>query len=325
MISYIIRRMLWSIPVLFLVILVTFVLAKALPGGPFDRVGDKSLPESVRVAIEKKYNLDKPLVTQFVFYMRDLVLRGDLGPSFSYRNRTVNDLVRETLPISAQIGFLSVLLGAIIGIPAGVFGALRRNTWVDYFSSFIAVLGLSIPNVVLAPLLIYVLSVKLGWFPAARWGVNYKELYFGILPPMTADFWTHAALPVITLGTGISATFARLSRASLLQTIREDYIRTARSKGLTQTTTIIRHALRNSMIPVVTILGPLLAGILTGTFVVEFIFGIPGMGDFFITSVNNRDYPIILGSSLIYAIFLVIGNLMVDVLYAWMDPRIRFD
>ncbi|MEZ4709056.1 MAG: ABC transporter permease [Caldilineaceae bacterium] len=325
MISYIIRRILWSLPVLFLVILVTFLLAKALPGGPFDRVGDKSLPESVRVAIEKKYNLDEPLVTQFVFYMRDLVLSGDLGPSFSYRNRTVNDLVRETLPISAQIGFLSVLLGAIIGIPAGIFGALRRNTWVDYFSSFIAVLGLSIPNVVLAPLLIYVLSVKLGWFPAARWGVNYKELYFGIFPPMSVDFWTHAALPVITLGTGISATFARLSRASLLQTIREDYIRTARSKGLTQTTTIVRHALRNSMIPVVTILGPLLAGILTGTFVVEFIFGIPGMGDFFITSVNNRDYPIILGSSLIYAIFLVIGNLMVDVLYAWMDPRIRFD
>ncbi|MCB0097054.1 MAG: ABC transporter permease, partial [Caldilineaceae bacterium] len=170
MISYVIRRLLWSLPVLFLIVLVTFLLAKALPGGPFDRVGDKSLPESIRVAIEKKYNLDKPLVTQFGLYIRDLVINGDLGPSYSYRNRTVNDLISETLPISAQIGILSVLLGAIIGLPAGIFGALRRNTWVDYLSSFIAVLGLSVPNLVLAPLLIYLFSVKLGWFPAARWG-----------------------------------------------------------------------------------------------------------------------------------------------------------
>lgn len=324
MFAYIIRRLLWALPVIFVTILVTFAMARAMPGGPFDRAGDKSLPESIRQNLEARYNLDKPFHQQFLTYMGNL-LQGDMGPSFSYRGRSVNQLISETLPISAQLGILSVLLGMIIGVPAGIFSALRRNSWVDYTSSFFAVLGLSIPNVVLAPLLIYVFAVQLGWFPAARWGVNYKQIYFGILPPLTPDFFLHAALPVIALGTGMAASFSRLTRASLLQTIREDYIRTARAKGLSSTVTIIRHALRNSMIPVVTLLGPLLAAILTGTFVVEYIFGIPGMGDFFITAVNNRDYPIILGSTLVYAIFLILGNLFVDIAYAWMDPRIRYD
>lgn len=324
MFAYIIRRLLWAIPVIFVTILVTFAMARAMPGGPFDRAGDKSLPESIRQNLEARYNLDKPFHEQFTIYLGNL-LKGDMGPSFSYRGRSVNQLISETLPISAQLGILSVLLGMLIGVPAGIFAALRRNSWVDYTSSFIAVLGLSVPSLVLAPLLIYIFSVQLGWFPAARWGINYKQIYFGILPPLTSDFFLHAALPVFTLGTGMAASFSRLTRASLLQTIREDYIRTARAKGLTNTMTIIRHALRNSMIPVVTLLGPLLAAILTGTFVVEFIFGIPGMGDFFITAVNNRDYPIILGSTLVYAIFLILGNLFVDIAYAWMDPRIRYD
>ncbi len=324
MFAYIVRRLLWALPVIFVTILVTFAMARAMPGGPFDRAGDKSLPESIRQNLEQRYNLDKPFHEQFIIYVGNL-MKGDMGPSFSYRGRSVNTLISETLPISAQLGILSVLLGMLIGVPAGIFSALRQNSWVDYTSSFVAVLGLSIPNLVLAPLLIYIFSVQLGWFPAARWGINYKQIYFGILPPLTADFFMHAALPVITLGTGMAASFSRLTRASLLQTIREDYIRTARAKGLPQSLTIIRHALRNSMIPVVTLLGPLLAAILTGTFVVEFIFGIPGMGDFFITAVNNRDYPIILGSTLVYAIFLIIGNLFVDIAYAWMDPRIRYD
>ena len=324
MFAYIIRRLLWALPVIFVTILVTFAMARAMPGGPFDRAGDKSLPESIRKNLEERYNLDKPFHEQFLIYTTNL-LKGDMGPSFSYRGRSVNALISETLPISAQLGILSVLLGMIIGVPAGIFSALRRNSWVDYTSSFLAVLGLSIPNVVLAPLLIYLFSVKLGWFPAARWGVNYKEIYFGFLPPLTPDFFWHAVLPTVTLGTGMAASFSRLTRASLLQTIREDYIRTARAKGLSSRVTIVRHALRNSMIPVVTLLGPLLAAILTGTFVVEFIFGIPGMGDFFITAVNNRDYPIILGSTLVYAIFLILGNLFVDIAYAWMDPRIRYD
>ncbi|MCB0061002.1 MAG: ABC transporter permease, partial [Caldilineaceae bacterium] len=174
MFAYIIRRLLWAIPVIFVTILVTFAMARAMPGGPFDRAGDKSLPESIRKNLEARYNLDKPFHEQFAIYLGNL-LKGDMGPSFSYRGRSVNQLVSETLPISAQLGILSVLLGMLIGVPAGIFSALRRNSWVDYTSSFFAVLGLSIPNVVLAPLLIYIFAVKLGWFPAARWGVNYKE------------------------------------------------------------------------------------------------------------------------------------------------------
>ncbi|MBV7338311.1 ABC transporter permease [Chloroflexi bacterium TSY] len=324
MITYVIRRLLWALPVLFLIVLVTFSLSRALPGGPFDRIGDKSLPESVRKNLERKYNLDKSYPEQFMLYLRDLS-QGDLGPSFSYRGRSVNQIIAQTFPISFQLGILSILLGLLIGIPTGIASALRHNTWIDYFSSFIAVLGLSIPNIVLAPLLIFVFAVLLGWFPAARWGVNYKELYLGFIPPLNSDFWTHAVLPVITLGTGISATFARLARASLLQTVREDYIRTARAKGLSNNSVIARHALKNSMIPVITILGPVFAGVVTGTFIVERIFGIAGMGEFFVTSITNRDYPVILGTTLLFSVLLVLANLFVDIMYAWLDPRIRYN
>lgn len=325
MIGFIIRRLIYSLPVLFCIVVVTFVLARSLPGGPFDRVGDKSLPETVRANLEAKYGLDQPAYIQFTNYLAD-VLRGDLGPSYSYKGRSVNQIIKEALPVSIQLGVLSIMLALIIGIPAGVISALKQNTWIDYSSSFVAILGVSIPNIVLGPLLIYIFAVLLGWFPAARWGANYKEFYFGVLPPLFAPkFWFHAVLPVITLGTAFSATFARLTRATLLQTIREDYIRTARSKGLGEMRVITLHAMKNSMIPVVTVFGPLLIGVVTGTFVVEQIFGIPGMGKFFVTSVNNRDYPIILGTTLIYSVGLVLANIFVDVAYAWLDPRIRYD
>ncbi len=324
MFVYIIRRILWSIPVLLLLMFVTFAMARSMPGGPFDRVGDRSLPPTVRANLEEKYNLDEPFLMQFVLYVRNL-LQGDMGPSFTYRGRSVNAIVGQSLPISAQLGLLSLLLGAAIGIPAGIFSALRQNSWVDYTSSFFAVLGLSVPNIVLAPLLIYVFSLQLDWFPVARWGVNYKELYFGFFPPLSIEFFSHAFLPVVTLGTAISATFARLTRGSLLQTIREDYVRTARAKGLHSNVVITRHALRNALIPVATIIGPLFAGLVTGSFVVETIFGIPGMGEFFISSIGNRDYPVVLGTTLVFATILVAANLVVDVLYAWLDPRIRYD
>jgi len=326
MLTYIIRRILWSIPVVLLIIFVTFSMARSLPGGPFDRVGDRSLPDSVRENLEAKYNLDKPFMQQFTTYVAD-VLKGDLGPSFTARGRSVNDIIGQTLPISAQLGLLSILLGAAIGIPAGIFAALNRNTWIDYSSSVVSVIGLSIPNIVLAPLLIFVFGVHLDWFPTARWAVNYRELAFGLFPPLSelGDFFLHAALPVITLGTGIAASFSRLTRGSLLQTIREDYIRTARAKGLRRNMVIVRHALRNSLIPVVTIFGPLFAGLITGTFVVERFFAIPGMGEYFINSVGNRDYPVVLGTTLIYSVILIGANLFVDIAYAWIDPRIRYD
>jgi len=201
---------------------------------------------------------------------------------------------------------------------------LKQNTPLDYASTFIAILGVSIPNIVMGPLLIWIFALKLNWFPVARWGAQ-PPFFLGFLPTPTPDFWRHAILPVVTLGTGLSASIARLTRASLLQTIREDYIRTARAKGLAERVVIVRHALKNSLIPVVTILGPMFAAVLTGTFTTEQIFGIPGLGKHFVTSVGNRDYPVVVGTTLLYSVFLVIANLMVDITYAWLDPRIRYD
>ncbi len=354
MFAYIIRRILWSIPVVLLLTFVIFALMRAIPGGPFDFVGDKSLPQAVVKNLERRHHLDWPLGWQFSSYVLgdditgaictglsflpgcDLVqesasngvsrglIRGDLGIALKQRGRTVNDLVKESFPISFQLGIIALSLSVIIGIPAGVFAALKQNTWIDYSSSFVAVLGLSIPNLVLGPLLIWIFPLTLGWFEVATWGAK-PPFLLGMFPASLGwEFWAHAILPAVTLGTAFSASVARLTRASLLQVIREDYIRTARSKGLKERAVIIGHALKNSLIPVITVLGPLLVIVVTGTFVVEQIFGIPGMGKHFVTSIGNRDYTIITGVSLIFAVLLVLVNLLVDIIYAWLDPRIRY-
>jgi len=338
MLRYIIRRILQFIPVLIAVTLFTFVLMRAIPGGPFDFVGDKSMPPQVVANLEAKYHLDWPMWKQFASYLigDDFlgeegssrgVIRGDLGPSLRYRGQSVTEIIKTTLPISAQLGFMSLLLALFIGIPTGTIAALKQNSWIDYTSTFTAVVFLSIPNLVLAPILIWIFALKLGWFPVATWGAKPPYLW-GFLPmpdQFNIEYFKHAALPVFALGTAYAAGFARLTRASLLQVINEDYIRTARSKGLREQTVIAVHALKNSMIPVITILGPSFAGLVTGTFVVELIFGINGMGKHFVSSIGNRDYPIITGVTLIYAVVLVVANLLVDITYAWLDPRIRFD
>lgn len=338
MLRYIIRRILQFIPVLIAVTLFTFVLMRAIPGGPFDFVGDKSMPPQIVANLEAKYHLDWPMWKQFASYLigDDLlgeegssrgIIRGDLGPSLRYRGQTVTEIIKTTLPISAQLGFMSLLLALFIGVPAGTIAALKQNTWIDYTSTFTAVVFLSIPNLVLAPILIWIFALKLGWFPVATWGAKPPYLW-GIFPSieqMNLNYFKHAVLPVFALGTSSAAGIARLTRASLLQVINEDYIRTARAKGLREQSVIIVHALKNSMIPVITILGPAFAALVTGTFVVELIFGINGMGKHFVTSIGNRDYPIITGVTLIYAVVLVVANLLVDISYAWLDPRIRYD
>jgi oligopeptide transport system permease protein len=321
---YIVRRIFWFIPVLFGITLVTFVLARALPGGPFDFAGDRTIPPSVVANLERKYNLDQPVWRQYAKWVFDM-MRGDLGPSYHYRSLYVQDILKQTFPVSFQLGMLSMALGLLIGIPLGTIAALNHNSPIDYGSSFLAILGVSIPNVVLAPFLIFFFGLKLGWLPVARWGANYTEFTLGILPPLTVEFWSHAVLPTVALGTGLSASIARLTRASLLQVTREDYIRTARAKGLRERVVIFIHAMKNALIPVVTILGPLFAAIVTGTFVIEQIFGISGMGQHFVDSVNNRDYPVVMGVTLLYSVLLVIANLIVDITYAWLDPRIRYD
>lgn len=323
MTRYIIRRIFMSIPVLLAIALVTFILIQALPGGPFSTVGLKSMPEDMRAVMEQRYGLDRPLPEQFVRYMWNL-LRGDLGPMLHSPNQTVNDVVAQSWPVSIQLGVLSLLLGLAIGVPAGIIAAMHRNTVVDRSTTFLAVLSASIPSVVLAPLLILVFAVRLDWLPVAFWGAE-PPYFLGFLPPFTLDFWRHAVLPVLVLGTGMAAGIARLLRASLLEVLSENYTLTARAKGLNEQQVVRRHALKNALIPLVTGLGPLLAAVLTGTFIIEQIFALNGLGRKFVESVGNREYFLLTSLTLIYAVILVLGNLWVDIAYAWLDPRIRYD
>lgn len=349
--NYIIRRLLYMVVVVLVVSVITFGLMHAVPGGPFTR--EKNLPEETVRVLEERYNLDAPLWRQYVDYVYNVLiphvtttppsnsLQDDFllnvnigsvwirwmnfGPSYKSRSRTVNDIFRDNLPVSAQLGTMALVVAISIGMPLGILAALKQNTLFDYFGMGIAIFGVSVPVIVLGPIFVWIFGVALKWLPPTGWGA--KPPYFlGFLPSeLNWDFFQHAIMPSVALGLGSSAVVARLTRATLLQTIREDYIRTARSKGLHERMIIIRHALKNSLIPVVTILGPLFAALVTGTFVTELMFGIPGMGKYFVTSITNRDYPVIMGTILLYAVFLVVANLFVDIVYAYLDPRIRYD
>jgi len=332
---FIVRRILWMLLVLFAVSLITFGLMHAVPGGPF--VGEKRLPSEIVAALNAKYHLDQPLHIQYLIFIRDIVIPrvttgeqsnyldheylinlslpwGDratlrwmnFGPTYSTIGRTVSDIFRDNLPISMTLGLLAFLLSIVLGMPLGIVSALRRNTPVDYAAMGLAVLGVSVPVIILAPVLQYLFGVRLKWLPVSGWGE-----------------WQQVILPAFALGVANSALVARLTRASLLQVLGQDYIRTARAKGLPERRVVVGHALKNSLIPIVTVLGPTLAYLLCGTFVVETVFGIPGMGKFFVTSVTGRDYQVIMSTVLLLAMFLVISNAVVDVVYIVLDPRIR--
>jgi ABC-type dipeptide/oligopeptide/nickel transport system permease component len=306
MTRYIVRQLLWMIPVLFVISVITFALVHAVPGGPFER--EKALPPEIIANLERFYGLDKPVWRQYVDYIGAIVTRLDFGPVMSSRSRRVNDIFAAHLPVSAQLGLFAMVIALGLGVPLGILAALKQNTFWDYLGMGVAIFGVSVPNIVLGPVLIVIFALALGWFPVAGWGTPARMV-----------------MPAFALGTGSAAIIARLTRASMLQVIREDYIRTARAKGLTERVVMVRHALKNAFIPVATILGPMFAALVTGTFVVEQIFAIPGMGKYFITSVTNRDYPVVMGTILLYAFFLVLANLAVDVTYAFLDPRIRYE
>ncbi len=323
MFRYIVRRLLIAIPVIFLVILATFVLVQSMPGGPFDNVGMRAMPENMIRILERRFGLDKPLYEQFFRYLIN-IFKGDFGPMFRQPSQDVRDIINQTFPVSIQLGAMSIILGFALGIPIGIIAALNHNTAVDYIATFLAVLSISIPAIVLGPLLIFVFGVTLDWFPIAFWGEN-PPFFLGFLPPLTKDFFAHAALPVFSLGTGAAAGIARLTRAGLLEVLSSDYIRTARAKGLRERVVIVVHALKNSLIPVITILGPLLAGLITGSFITETIFAINGMGRRFVGSIGQREYFLQTSLVLLYGILLILSNLMVDIMYAWFDPRIRYD
>jgi oligopeptide transport system permease protein len=267
-----------------------------------------------------------PLDSQFWGYVYNAV-QGDFGPALGVAdrdsNRQVSEEINERLPVSMKLGLVSVVFGFLLGIPLGVLAAIYHNSAIDYGATFFAILGASTPSIVLAPILLIVFTVKLGLVPSPTpnvWSEN-RSLLVG----WDLDLLAAMILPVLALGTGMSAGIARLTRASLLQVLGEDYIRTARAKGLRERSVIYIHALKNSLIPVATILGPLLAAVLTGTFIIERIFTIPGLGDAFIASVGARDYTTIMAVTILYSVFLIFGNIMVDVIYTWLDPRIRFD
>ncbi|MCE5286016.1 MAG: ABC transporter permease subunit [Pelosinus sp.] len=305
MLQYVSKRILSLVLVLYIVITATFLLMHAIPGGPF--TAEKKLAPEVLRNINARYHLDDPLWQQYTDYMGN-ILKFDFGPSFKYQDRTVNKIIADGFPVSLQLGSLAVLLAVAFGIPAGIIAALRHNRFLDYLVMSSSTLGISIPSFILASLLIYFLAFKIKLFPAAMWnGFSYM-----ILPSISL-----AALPM--------AVIARLMRSSMLEVLSQDFIRTARAKGVGQGLLIYRHALKNSLIPVVTYVGPMAAGVLTGSFVVESIFNIPGLGRHFVTSIYNRDYTVILGITIFYSALIVFFNFLVDIAYVLLDPRISLD
>lgn len=300
---FLFRRTLTILATLFVLATLTFFLLRIVPGGPFD--SDKALPPDIKANVEAKFGLDKPLAVQYMDYLTGMV-QFDFGPSFKYIGRTVSEIILDTLPTSMELGIYSLILAIALGIPLGILSAYKQNTWVDFSAMFMAVAGISLPSYFVAAILIYVFSLQLNWLPPALW-----------------EEWVHKILPTITLGTRPAALIARLTRAALLESIRSDYVRTARAKGVSESRVVLKHALRNSLIPVVTLIGPLAAYVLTGTFVIEYVFAIPGMGKYFIDAVTNRDYPLIMGVTMVYGFMLVVANLLVDLAYVIIDPRIR--
>jgi oligopeptide transport system permease protein len=305
MFSLIIKRALSSIPVLFVVATLTFLMVRIVPGGPFD--AEKSLPPEIVANIKAKYHLDKPWPEQYLLYMGRLA-RGDLGVSYKYVNRTVNDILGKALPVSAELGFLGLTIAVLIGVPLGTIAAVKRGTAGDVGAMLMATIGISVPSFLVGALLIFVFGIWLKWLPVGLWEGPRNML-----------------LPALTLAASPAAYLARLTRASVLEILEKDWVRTARSKGLATDKTIIKHVLRNALVPVVTVLGPLTAIVITGSFVVEFVYAIPGMGRFFITAVTNRDYDLIMGTTLVFGVLLIITNTIVDILYTVLDPRMRIE
>ena len=306
MAGYILRRSLWLVPVLFAVSLITFLLMHLAPGSPFQQNSEKVLSADVIERLDRQFGLDRPIWQQYLNWLGG-ILTGDLGPSYIIRGRDVQDLFGDRTWISVQLGLMAFGLAVVTGIPLGIVAALNHNRWPDYFATFISVIGIATPSFVLAVLLAMLFTDTLHWLPSAGW--------------KSPGSWV---LPTVALSTYGTAQLARFTRASMLEVMGHDYVLTARSKGLRERTIILVHMVRNASIPVLTVLGPLLAALITGSFVVETIFGIPGLGRMFIRAIAQRDYGVIMSVSVFYAVVIAVMNLVVDIVYAWVDPRIRY-
>ncbi|MCP5077141.1 MAG: oligopeptide ABC transporter permease OppB [Psychromonas sp.] len=306
MFKFILRRILEAIPTMLILITVSFFLMRFAPGSPFS--SERTLPPQVMANINAKYGLDKPVFDQYTTYLTN-VLQGDFGPSFKYKDFTVNELVADALPVSAQIGAIAFIFAVVFGVTVGTIAALRQNSWLDYTVMSTAMLGIVMPSFVLAPVLIYIFSIGLGWFPAGGWldgSIQYM------------------VLPVLGMAMMYVATFARITRGSMIEVLNSNFIRTARAKGLSYSYIIVKHALKPAMLPVVSYMGPAFVGIITGSVVIETIFGLPGIGKLFVNAAFNRDYSLVMGVTILIGFLFILFNAIVDILLAYVDPKIRY-
>jgi oligopeptide transport system permease protein len=302
---FILRRLLSAVPTMWLVVTAAFFLLHAAPGGPFDSA--RRLLPAIQRAVEARYHLDQPLWRQYLDYLDDLV-RGDLGPSYQYRDTSVNEIIAEGLPVDAGLGLAALALALLVGMPIGIAAALRRDGPLDHALMSLAVFGISTPVFVVAPLLVLIFAVALHWLPAGDW-----------VPGSPA----HWIMPTVSLALPYIAYVARLMRASVIETLGSPFIRTARAKGLSTRAIALRHALRPSLLPLISFLGPAIAGLITGSIVVEEVFGLPGIGRYFVTGAFNRDYTLVVGVTIVYGALIIGLNLLADLAYAWVDPRVR--
>lgn len=307
MLSYIFKRLLVAVPTLLILIVISALLMHAAPGGPFN--SERKLPPEVIANLEAKYGLDQPLFIQIWTYIRDLVWHFDFGPSFKYKDRTVNDIIADGFPITLKYGFWSFVVASALGILAGVISAIRQNTATDYAVLGLAIVGAVLPGYVMAPLLVQFFTLKLGWLPGGGW---------------EDGEWRYLVMPVIALSTAYIASIARLTRSSMLEVLNSNHVRTARAKGLPEWKVITRHALKPAMLPVISYLGPVFVGLVTGSVVIDMYFSTGGIGKIFVDSALNRDYSVMLGITLLVGALTILFNLIVDVLYAFIDPKIRY-
>jgi oligopeptide transport system permease protein len=305
--GYAARRLLSSLPTLLIIITIAFFMMRIAPGGPF--ATDRSLPPEIEKNIMAVYKLDQPLWQQYLSYLSGIV-RGDFGPSFKYRDFTVTELIATGFPASLRVGGSAILLAVLIGVSLGTLAALRQNTGFDYGIMAVAMVGITIPNFVMAPLLTLVFGVHLGWFPVAGWGDGGFHNLF---------------LPVLSLALPQIAYIARLTRGSMVEVLHANFVRTARAKGLRERLVVVRHALRGGLLPVVSYLGPATAAVITGSVVIETIFGLPGIGRYFVQGALNRDYTLVMGVVIFYAVLIIALNLIVDLVYGLLDPKVKYD
>jgi oligopeptide transport system permease protein len=305
MLRFIAKRFLEMIPVLFVIATITFFMVRLAPGGPFTT--EKVIPAEIQKKIEAFYGLNKPLFQQYLDYMGNL-LKGDLGPSFKYATWSVNELIWSAFPVSLELGCYGLAIALILGLGAGIVASLRQNSALDHVSMSLAMVGICVPTFVLGPLLVLMFGLGLGWVNASGW-----------------DSWRDRVLPSLTLGFFYAAYIARLARGGMLEVLNQEFIRTARAKGASRQRVILKHALKGGLLPVVSFLGPAVADIITGSFVVETIFRVPGLGRFFVTAAFNRDYTMVIGTVLFYAVLIIVLNLVVDVVQVWLNPRLRFE